>query len=63
MPRSMPSSSHNDKQELHDLKWAITINTLKAFSSKNQRIIERILGKGKDNPNIDRIIGDAGSRN
>jgi Telomere resolvase len=49
--------AHNDAQELHDLKWAITINTLKAFS-KNQRIIERILGKGKDNPNIDRLVGE-----
>ena len=49
--------AHNDAQVLHDLKWAITINTLKAFS-KNQRIIERILGKGKDNPDIDRIVGE-----
>ncbi len=49
--------AHNDTKELHDLKWAITINTLKTFS-KNQRVIERILGKGKDNPNIERIVGE-----
>jgi len=49
--------AHNNAQELHDLKWAITINTLKAFS-KNQRVIERILGKGKDNPDIERIVGE-----
>lgn len=49
--------THNDAQALHDLKWAITTNTLNAFS-KNQRIIERILGKGKDNPDIDRIVGE-----
>ncbi len=29
--------AYNNAQELHDLKWAITINTLKSFS-KNQCI-------------------------
>jgi hypothetical protein len=34
---------HNDESgQLHDLKWEITINGLKAFST-NQRVIERIL--------------------
>jgi hypothetical protein len=47
---------HNDNEPLYDLKWAITINTLKAFS-KNQRVIERVLGKGKDNPSVLRVIG------
>jgi hypothetical protein len=47
---------HNDSEPLYDLKWAITINTLKAFS-KNQRAIERILGKGKENPDVVRIVG------
>ena len=49
--------AHNDAQELHDLKWAITINTLKAFS-KNQRVIERILGKGGHNPAVHRLVGE-----
>lgn len=49
--------SHNNTQALQNFKWAITINTLKAFS-KNQRVIERILGKGKDNPGIGRIVGE-----
>ena len=48
--------AHNNRQPLHDLKWEITINTLKAFS-RNQRAIERILGRGKDNPLVARIIG------
>lgn len=48
--------AHNDVQVLHDHKWAITINALKAFS-KNQRVIERILGKGKNNPGVTRLVG------
>lgn len=37
--------THNDRPEqLHDLKWAITINGLKSFSS-NQRAIERVIAQ------------------
>ncbi|MEP0872951.1 hypothetical protein NDA01_24345, partial [Trichocoleus desertorum AS-A10] len=39
---------HNNlPNQLHDLKWAITINGLKNFST-NQRVIERIMQERKD---------------
>jgi hypothetical protein len=39
---------HNNlPNQLHDLKWAITINGLKTFST-NQRVIERIMQERKD---------------
>ena len=39
---------HNNlRNQLHDLKWAITINGLKNFST-NQRVIERIMQERKD---------------
>ncbi|MEP0872117.1 telomere resolvase [Trichocoleus desertorum AS-A10] len=40
--------AHNNlPNQLHDLKWAITINGLKNFST-NQRVIERIMQERKD---------------
>ncbi|MBD2120275.1 hypothetical protein [Trichocoleus sp. FACHB-262] len=38
---------NNQPNQLHDLKWAITINGLKNFST-NQRVIERIMQERKD---------------
>ena len=39
---------HNNlPNQLHDLKWAITINGLKNFTT-NQRVIERIMQERKD---------------
>lgn len=43
--------AHNNATELHDLKWAITINAVKELVShitKSQRLVERAIAQRKD---------------